>query len=130
MFGELGQVWQDSSVYNKLSNVLWVPILALRSIPPKDRLIGTPFLVSSESEESALRQDWEEIMEHIALGRVESITAKLGEALQLRPKAANSRALTRALVPTVRQLKPYLVGLPQEKLYHSHFSPAVLYLNT
>lgn len=36
-------------------------------------------------------------MDLIVLGRVESITARHGEVLQLRPKAANSRALTEAI---------------------------------
>jgi DNA mismatch repair protein MutH len=36
-------------------------------------------------------------MEMIALGQVENITAKQGQYLQLRPKAANGDALTEAI---------------------------------
>lgn len=36
-------------------------------------------------------------MELIALGKVEQITARHGEVLQLRPKGANSRALTQSI---------------------------------
>jgi len=36
-------------------------------------------------------------MDLIVLGHVERITARHGEVLQLRPKAANSRALTEAI---------------------------------
>ena len=41
--------------------------------------------------------DWEELMDLIVLGQVERITARHGEVLQLRPKAANSKALTEAI---------------------------------
>lgn len=36
-------------------------------------------------------------MDMIVLGQVERITARHGEVLQLRPKAANARALTEAI---------------------------------
>ena len=36
-------------------------------------------------------------MDLIVLGHVERITARHGEVLQLRPKAANSKALTEAI---------------------------------
>ena len=36
-------------------------------------------------------------MEMIALGQIENITAKHGQYLQLRPKAANGDALTEAI---------------------------------
>ncbi len=42
-------------------------------------------------------EDWEELMDMIVLGQVERITARHGEVLQLRPKAANSKALTEAV---------------------------------
>lgn len=90
--------WESSNIRNKLSQVLWVPIQGDRAIPPATRQIGSAFLWQPSSEQLAiLRQDWEEIMEKIALGQIESITARQGEALQLRPKAANGSALTDAI---------------------------------
>ncbi len=47
--------------------------------------------------------DWEELMDLIVLGEVERITARHGEVLQLRPKAANSKALTEAIGARGRQ---------------------------
>ncbi len=90
--------WQYSAVRNKLGCVLWIPILATRHIPIAKRIVGTPFLWSPDTEqEEQLRQDWEEICEKIAIGEIESITARLGEVLQLRPKAANSQVTTHAI---------------------------------
>ncbi|NHI00944.1 DNA mismatch repair endonuclease MutH [Oceanimonas sp. MB9] len=95
-----GLTWATSNVRNKLSRVLWVPVIGDRNTPPGDRLIGQPLLwTPSEEEEWLLRQDWEEIMELISLGRVQEITARHGQTLQLRPKAANGRALTDAIGP-------------------------------
>lgn len=93
-----GISWQTSNVRNKLQKVLWIPIQGEREIPPCDRVIGSPILWRPNlQQEQLMQQDWEELMELIALGKVESITARVGEVLQLRPKAANGKALTHAV---------------------------------
>ncbi|CAG9000166.1 MAG: DNA mismatch repair protein MutH [Candidatus Celerinatantimonas neptuna] len=95
-----GETWQSSSVRNKLSRVLWIPVLAEREIPIVNRTIGSPILWQpTPKQEAILKQDWEELMEAIALGKVEQLTARHGTALQLRPKAANSRVRTKAYGP-------------------------------
>ncbi|RPH27233.1 DNA mismatch repair endonuclease MutH [Buttiauxella warmboldiae] len=96
--GNTGVVWETSHVRHKLKRVLWVPVEGERQIPLAERHIGSPLLwAPSPAEERQLRQDWEELMDLIVLGQVERITARHGEVLQLRPKAANSRALTHAV---------------------------------
>lgn len=96
--GNSGVVWETSHVRHKLRRVLWIPVEGSRDIPVAQRRVGTPLLWSpSAEEEHQLRMDWEELMDLIVLGRVESITARHGEVLQLRPKAANSKALTDAI---------------------------------
>lgn len=96
--GNTGVVWETSHVRHKLKRVLWIPVEGERQIPLADRHIGTPLLwAPSEEEERQLRLDWEELMDLIVLGQVERITARHGEVLQLRPKAANSKALTDAI---------------------------------
>lgn len=93
-----GLTWESSLVCHKLSHVLWVPVEGDRDIPVAQRRIGTPILwMPSNEEYQQLKQDWEEIIELIALGKVESISARHGEVLQLRPKAANSKALTESI---------------------------------
>jgi DNA mismatch repair protein MutH len=92
-----GLTWETSHVRHKLSRVLWIPIEGEREIPISERRAGSPVLWSpSEAEERQLKNDWEELMELIVLGQVEHITAKYGEVLQLRPKAANGRVKTEA----------------------------------
>lgn len=90
--------WHTSNVCNKIQQVLWVPIDGRRDIPPKDRRIATPFLwTPSPEQDNQLRMDWEELMEMIALGEIENITARHGQYLQIRPKAADGSALTDAI---------------------------------
>lgn len=95
--GLIGASWQTSHIRNKLSNVLWVPIIAERAIPIAERIVATPFLWSpSIQEEKLLADDWQELIDMIVLGNVENIAGKHGQVLQLRPKAANSQAKTKA----------------------------------
>ncbi len=89
--------WLNSNVRNKLSKVLWVPVQGERNIPLAERIVGSAFLWSASPEqERLLASDWNEIMEKISLGQIESISARDGQVLQLRPKAANGRCLTDA----------------------------------
>ncbi|RDE95509.1 DNA mismatch repair endonuclease MutH [Aggregatibacter aphrophilus] len=93
-----GVNWQNSHVRHKLSKVLWIPIEGERQIPLAERHIGAPILWQpSPQQEARLRQDWEELMDYIVLGKLDQITARLGDVLQLRPKGANSKALTKGI---------------------------------
>lgn len=96
--GVTGLRWHESWVCQKLQHVLWVPILAERQIPLTERMIATPFLWRPDPQQMRLlQQDWEELMEQITLGGIDSIRGAQGKVLQLRPKAANSKALTDAV---------------------------------
>ena len=86
--------WETSWLKAKLSHVLWVPIEADADIPLAARTIGTAILWRpSAQQEQALRQDWQELMDMVCLGQLEKITSHHGRYLQIRPKAANARAL-------------------------------------
>ena len=93
-----GVKWENSHVRHKLSCVLWVPIEGSRHIPLRERHIGAPILWKPTAEqERQLKQDWEELMDYIVLGKLEQITARIGEVMQLRPKGANSKAITKGI---------------------------------
>lgn len=98
LIGTSGIKFENSNVYNKLKKVLWVPFLGSKNIPIGSRIIFSPILWTPNFNEiNLLKQDWQEHMEKINLGYVESITAHDGEILQIRPKAANGQALTKAI---------------------------------
>jgi DNA mismatch repair protein MutH len=87
--------WQDSAVRRKLARVLWVPVEAAAALPLPQRRIGSALLWSPDAaQERLLRDDYEELAELIAVGRLHQISARQGRVLQVRPKAANARSLT------------------------------------
>lgn len=93
-----GVKWENSHVRHKLSCVLWMPIEGSRHIPLRERHIGAPILWKPTTEqERQLKQDWEELMDLIVLGKLDQITARIGEVMQLRPKGANSHAVTKGI---------------------------------
>jgi len=92
-----GLRWTTSSVRRKLARVLWVPLESAPVLPLAARRIGSPRLWSpSAAEEQVLREDWEELIDLMATGRLHELDARLGRYLQVRPKGANGSALTRA----------------------------------
>ncbi|KMV31139.1 DNA mismatch repair protein MutH [Photobacterium swingsii] len=123
LIGLHGLNWHNSHIRHKLAKVLWVPVEGERDIPLTDRHVGSPLLWQpSPEEEDQLRQDWEELMDMIVLGQVEQITAKHGEVLQLRPKAANNKALTEAYGANGQPIKT----LPRGFYLKTHFTAAIL----
>lgn len=91
------QTWHDSAVYRKLQHVLWVPIARDSTQNVIDFQIATPFLWQPNTNDfEVIKKDWENAMELISIGQVDKLNARQGELLQVRPKAANSRALTKS----------------------------------
>ena len=87
--------WQTSIVRKKLAHVLWLPMEGDNNIPLSQRRIGLGFLWQPNIEqEQILENDWLELSNLITMGNINQISAHLGEALQIRPKAANGKVLT------------------------------------
>lgn len=95
----LGQTWRESSVYQKLKKILWIPIMAVdKTTPFSERKLGQAVLWEpNEAQEHVLQTDWEELMEMISLGQLANITADHGTYLQLRPKAAHAKVLCKGI---------------------------------
>lgn len=92
--GEIEPDWESTWIRRKLSCVLWLPIEADPAIPIGQRRIGNAILWRpTPRQETILKQDWQEHMELISLGRINEISAQDGTWLQIRPKAADNRAL-------------------------------------
>lgn len=91
--GALG-TWETSWVKHKLARVLWVPLAPAG----EQRVVGSPVLWSPAAEDDArLRADWEEIAAKIALGELWALDGRVGEVLQVRPKAADASELAWAM---------------------------------
>ncbi len=127
MTGAALQRWEDSWVCRKLQQVLWVPVLAERGIPLAERMIGRAFLWHPSAEQQQLlRQDWEELMDLLALGGLAQIKGSHGKVLQLRPKGANSQALTRAIGPGGEPVQ----ALPRGFYLKTSFTSQILQQNS
>lgn len=88
--------WDDSLVKHKLSSVLWIPYEASKEIAISARRIGTPILWEPNKEqEQQLKKDWQELTDMIALGELDKLSSTMGTYLQIRPKAANAKSLTK-----------------------------------
>ena len=131
LVGLVGINWKNSWVRKKLSRVLWVPIICEnlhdnaidKVIPLAQRQIGCAFIWSpSKEEEHLLAMDWQELTDMIALGNIEKINGKHGQVLQLRPKAANSKAKTQAFD---KHGKPFMT-LPRGFYLKTPFTQMIL----
>ncbi len=90
--------WETSRLRKRLACVLWVPIESALLAPMPARRFGVPVLWSpSLAQEACLRSDWEYLMGAIGAGYGGVLSAREGEALQVRPKAANR--LVRTVAP-------------------------------
>lgn len=121
--GDAAPDWLNSNVRRKLARVLWVPFEGDRAIPLPERRIGTALLWSpSPDEDSALASDWATLMERVVLGQVDEISAREGECLQIRPKAANAAARRRAIGSS----GAYEPTLPRGFYLRASFTAAIL----
>jgi len=90
--------WEQSRVGRKLARVLFWPVESDPRVPLGQRRFGHAFLWSASAAQAALlRADYAELARHVSDGHVEILDARLGKALQLRPKAAHGRVRVRVL---------------------------------
>lgn len=96
-----GESWQTSYVHQKLQRVLWIGL----KVPGRgaafsvgDREVAAALLWSpTPAQEAVLQSDFEMfVRDYFRCGRAAAITGHLGQALQVRPKAANNRDQRRA----------------------------------
>ena len=120
--------WASSAVYAKLRRVLWIPILAERAIPIGERVVGQPLLWEPDAYEIALlRRDWEGHLDAIRHGAADELSGRDGEALQVRPKAADASQLAWSVDARGEAIltKPrgfYMRALFTEMLIRRHFT--------
>jgi DNA mismatch repair protein MutH len=88
--------WEQSRVAKKLARVLFLPVESGESLSFGERRIGRAFLWSASDEQAEiLRGDYAELARRVSEGHVEALDARVGRALQLRPKAAHGRVRVR-----------------------------------
>ena len=89
------ETWEGSRLKRRLTRVLWLPVDGSSIAPMAERCFGKARLWQpSDDEMAVLQADWEDLMGAIGSGRGGTLSAREGEVLQVRPKAANSYART------------------------------------
>jgi DNA mismatch repair protein MutH len=115
--------WQESWVWQKLSQILWIPIISESRLPLNQRYIVQPFFWQPNAEQAAiLKTDWEELTELLYCGNSAMLSAKYGEYLQLRPKGANKHSLTSSIDPDGNNIKITAKGFYLRR----HFTQSLL----
>ena len=98
--------FEDSTLFCKLSSILFVFVLAPRDLSFAQRkIVGFHFFKPDEQELAIIKEDWEELMEMVSLGQAQQITARIGTIIQMRPKAADGKQLTECIGPDGSILK-------------------------
>jgi DNA mismatch repair protein MutH len=88
--------WEESRVARKLARVLFLPIESGRALAFSERRFGRAFLWSPDVQQLALlRADYEELARRVLEGHVEALDARVGQVMQLRPKAAHGSVRVR-----------------------------------
>ncbi|MCL2723349.1 MAG: DNA mismatch repair protein MutH [Polyangiaceae bacterium] len=89
------QEWETSWVRAKLSRVLFVPLVTKEGTSWRSRRVASPVLwTPTRNQEDVLRNDFDEIVGLVGVGRIEELTAHFGRWMQVRPKAAHGRVRT------------------------------------
>ena len=92
--------FEKSSLYSKISRVLFVIVLAPRNLKIAERkILGYFFWQPSEEELKNIKDDFNELMEMVKTGNIERVTAKIGTVIQMRPKCANGKQTTDCIGP-------------------------------
>jgi DNA mismatch repair protein MutH len=92
----LDRGWAESATRAKLARVLFVPVEA--EGPLLARRIGSAFVWQpSPREEAALAADWDELTGLLRAHGQEHISARHGQVMQVRPKAARASSRWRAV---------------------------------
>lgn len=84
--------FQKSSLYQKIRCIFWVPLIGAKGAPLTERKIGQGFLWEMRPDELEIfEQDWDELAFFLRNEQFSALSAHLGTALHIRPKAADSR---------------------------------------
>ncbi len=122
--------FENSSLYTKIKRMLFVLVSASRDKDYVDRyVVGYFFYAPTPEEIEIIRNDFNEIYELIKTGNIDKVNARLGSIIQMRPKAANGRALTECVGPTGEIIKTrprgfYMRRSFSERLIAQHLSKA------
>ncbi len=112
--------FENSSLYTKIRRMLFVLVTASRDRDYVERyVVGYFFYAPSPQELAVIRNDFNEIYELIKTGNIDKVNARLGSIIQMRPKAANGKALTECVGPEGEIIKTRPRGFYMRRSFSS-----------
>ena len=73
--------------------MLFVVVIAQRDMDYQDRTVaGYFFYTPSKEDLEQIKRDYDELYELVKTGQVETINARIGHIIQMRPKGADGKA--------------------------------------
>lgn len=87
-------LWETSRLRQRLAHVLWLPVDASPTPLGQRTFHRARRWQPSQAQWQVLQNDWHDLIGRIGAGAGASITAHQGQALQIRPKAANASVRT------------------------------------
>lgn len=87
--------WEEATLHKRLACVLFMPVHTPSNAALGARVLGRAKLWTPSPETQVqLRADWEDLIGAIGAGRGDTLTAREGHYVQVRPKAAHARVRT------------------------------------
>ncbi len=93
-----GVNWKINMFVINYRKVLWIPIEGSRDIPLRERHIVNYLMKLLIEQEHQLRQDWEELMDYIVLGKLDQIMRVLVKLCNCVQKVQIAKLSRKALV--------------------------------
>ncbi len=117
-----GESFFESTLYKKTALILFVAIEGLREIEgPKRKVLGYYLYKPDAKTLEIIKNDYEEVMEQISLGRAHEITARTGTIVQVRPKGASGKDL----VPYVNEDGEIALTRPRGFYFRAAFTKEI-----
>ncbi|XBC39762.1 MAG: DNA mismatch repair endonuclease MutH [Buchnera aphidicola (Chaetogeoica yunlongensis)] len=83
--------WKNSYIYNKVKKILWIPIYGSLKTSFFNKVIGKAFIwTMKKSQLSVLEEDWNFFMDLISVGKINKISSRDGQFLQVKKKCKNN----------------------------------------
>lgn len=92
--GESFLPFEQSPLYHKLSNILFVLLLAPKGFPMAERrILGYFFFQPTPEQLNTIKADYQDFADLVCSGQSDLINGYMGNIIQMRPKALNGGSL-------------------------------------
>ncbi|QJC29259.1 MutH/Sau3AI family endonuclease [Enterobacteriaceae endosymbiont of Plateumaris rustica] len=116
-------IWKKSKLYNKLSKILWIPIITKsKNTPIGMRIIGNPIIwTPSKRDYKKIYNDWIELMKLLISGNIDYINHYNGTILLVKTKSNKNK-----LIEIINQDNKIILTTPRAFYLKKKFTKTLL----